>query len=206
MVSFVIRVATVRWAEWGGGEEGGGGGGTFHLTRSFIVVLLSLRALAAKMDADQNGLITDHELRHWLKRNHLQYIVKRARQFFADTDENDDDLVSFEEYERSQYEEGSEWDVHRAVHGILFLSILTLTLRGTDTIITESTKVPSSKIQGRSWGERETGAKGETPAEGEERKGREGKQRFFSPPPAPSVVVSPLAPVSPPPHDPPLGL
>ena len=68
-----------------------------------------LRGLALKMDADKDGSVTEEELQRWLEKNHIQYIVRRAKQFFVDTDEDDDGFVSFEEYEKTQYE-GSEFD------------------------------------------------------------------------------------------------
>ncbi|KAK3750677.1 hypothetical protein QZH41_000794 [Actinostola sp. cb2023] len=62
-----------------------------------------LRALADKIDEDNNGTITEKELGDWIEKNHIAYVVKRSRTFFEDTDEDVDGFVTFAEYEKSQY-------------------------------------------------------------------------------------------------------
>ncbi|XP_031557594.1 reticulocalbin-2-like [Actinia tenebrosa] len=63
-----------------------------------------LRILVEKMDKDMNGTIDEEELLSWIERNHVAYIIRRSREFFEDTDENNDGFVMFDEYERIHYQ------------------------------------------------------------------------------------------------------
>lgn len=63
-----------------------------------------LRALSERMDVDKDGFVDEHELSRWITNNHWQFLNRRTADYFTETDGNGDGKISFQEYEKSQYE------------------------------------------------------------------------------------------------------
>jgi hypothetical protein len=75
-------------------------------TRIFYAVITLYRTLAENIDNDKSGNITEEELLSWIEKNHIAYVIRRSREFFEETDEDNDGFVTFDEYEKGQYQNG----------------------------------------------------------------------------------------------------
>jgi Ca2+-binding EF-hand superfamily protein len=65
------------------------------------------RKIAKKIDINDDGFLTEEELKKWVQENHMKYLLKNAVDYIADVDLNNDSKMSFKEYEDSHFVPGN---------------------------------------------------------------------------------------------------
>ena len=67
---------------------------------------MNSRLLSERMDVNKNGFVDEQELSQWIADNNWQFLKMRTTNHFTETDKNGDGKISFQEYEKSQYQGG----------------------------------------------------------------------------------------------------
>ncbi len=66
------------------------------------------RKIAKKIDNNDDGLLSEEELKKWVQENHMKYLLKNAAEYVADVDLDNDKKMSFKEYEDSHFVPGGK--------------------------------------------------------------------------------------------------
>ena len=67
------------------------------------IYFVVFRKIAKKVDINNDGMLSEEELKKWILENHMKYLLRNAIEYIADVDTNNDSKMSFKEYEDSHF-------------------------------------------------------------------------------------------------------
>ncbi len=72
-------------------------------TYVFALFVLLFSKIVDKIDADEDGFVTEAELKAWIKKAQKKYIYDNVERQWKDFDMNNDGMISWDEYKNVTY-------------------------------------------------------------------------------------------------------
>jgi len=69
----------------------------------FVFLILPFSKIVDKIDADEDGFVTEAELKAWIKKAQKKYIYDNVDRQWKDFDMNNDGMISWDEYKNITY-------------------------------------------------------------------------------------------------------
>lgn len=69
----------------------------------FVLLILPFSKIVDKIDADEDGFVTEAELKAWIKKAQKKYIYDNVDRQWKDFDMNNDGMISWDEYKNITY-------------------------------------------------------------------------------------------------------